>query len=289
MVHARGNINNVPILFYRRIGCQWMPWEGDSTDDSLSSLRNCHSSLLLRFLIESRSSCFVTTSELSGSLYISPDIYHTQITEYLLWALLYLHSSLNIFLVFILLLETHIAISFRTGAFGNTFPVLFQLKWFLINFEQFLQTDFFVITLQNWCLIRWRLLLSGFRLVLMNATDKPLRLKYQFVSRDLIPNDRTTCTIGSKMNFFDTKLKFIYRYCIVHSRSHSNVYVLLVLLLEILGPCVSRNRVSFWDDATWRKVFRQKQWQNICHNETVYWTYLYSYTVYQSLANYPAC
>jgi hypothetical protein len=27
---------------------------------------------------------FITTPELSGHLYISPDIYHTQITEYLL-------------------------------------------------------------------------------------------------------------------------------------------------------------------------------------------------------------
>ena len=31
---------------------------------------------------------FVTTAELSGSLYISPDIYHTQITEYLLETIL---------------------------------------------------------------------------------------------------------------------------------------------------------------------------------------------------------
>ena len=31
---------------------------------------------------------FVTTAELSGSFYISPDIYHTQITEYLLETIL---------------------------------------------------------------------------------------------------------------------------------------------------------------------------------------------------------
>ena len=30
---------------------------------------------------------FITTPELSGPLYLSSDIYHTQITEYLLWAL----------------------------------------------------------------------------------------------------------------------------------------------------------------------------------------------------------
>ena len=38
--------------------------------------------------VEGRTPCsftnFITTPELSGPLYISPDIYHTQITEYLL-------------------------------------------------------------------------------------------------------------------------------------------------------------------------------------------------------------
>ena len=32
---------------------------------------------------------FITTPELSGPLYISPDIYHTQITEYSLETILY--------------------------------------------------------------------------------------------------------------------------------------------------------------------------------------------------------
>ena len=37
---------------------------------------------------------FITTPELSGLLYISPDIYHTQITEYLLEKIyLYNHSQ----------------------------------------------------------------------------------------------------------------------------------------------------------------------------------------------------
>ena len=34
---------------------------------------------------------FITTPELTGSLYISPDIYHTQITEYSLETI-YLHN-----------------------------------------------------------------------------------------------------------------------------------------------------------------------------------------------------
>ena len=40
----------------------------------------------------------------------------------------------------------------------------------------------------------------------MNSTDKSLRLKIRFVSRDLVPSDRATCTISSRVNFFDTKM-----------------------------------------------------------------------------------
>ena len=66
-----------------------------------------------------------------------------------------------------------------TGALGNTFPVLVQLEWFSIYSDQFLQNAL-VITPQIWCLIRWRLLLGGFRWVLAKANDKPLRLKSNF-------------------------------------------------------------------------------------------------------------
>src|SRR6202034_2588931 len=43
-----------------------------------------------------------------------------------------------------------------------------------------------------------------------DRNDKPLRLKIRFVFRDLVPSDRTTCMIASRMNFFDsdTKLNF---------------------------------------------------------------------------------
>ena len=121
-------------------------------------------------------------------------------------------SASNIFLIVILLGSPTLvfiivtgaaAFSIRTGALGNTFPVLFQLKGFFIYSDQFVQNSLYVITPQNRCLIFWRLLLSGFRSVLMNtATDKPLRLKIRFVSRDLVPSDRATCTIASGVNFF---------------------------------------------------------------------------------------
>ena len=80
---------------------------------------------------------FITTPELSGPLHISPDIYHTQITEYSLhtiyqWA--FFLSASNI-----LLIGTLLDLSFRNGACGITFPVLFQLKWFFIFSDQFVQ------------------------------------------------------------------------------------------------------------------------------------------------------
>ena len=83
---------------------------------------------------------FITTPELSGALYISPDIYHAQITEYFLekiQQLVFFFSASNIFLIFIVIV-TPLTLSFRMRAFGNTFPVLFQLKGFFIYSDQFL-------------------------------------------------------------------------------------------------------------------------------------------------------
>ena len=40
-----------------------------------------------------------------------------------------------------------------------------------------------------------------------------LRLKTQFVSRDLVPSDRATCTIASRVNFFDKKLNLNFEVC----------------------------------------------------------------------------
>ena len=113
-------------------------------------------------------------------------------------------SVSNIFLIVILLDPPHLArafaLSIRFGALGNTFLVLFQPKRFFLFSDQFLQNTL-VITPQNQCLICWRLLLSGFRSVLVNATNKFLRLKIRFVSRDMVPKYRATCTIASRVNF----------------------------------------------------------------------------------------
>ena len=167
---------------------------------------------------------FITTPELSGSMYIRPDIYHTQITEYSLktifvrnyseWALFFLSlSALNIFLIVkILMLDPphFLALSNEIGALGNTFPELFQLKWFFIYFDQFVRNALYLITLQDWWLIRWRVLSSGFRSVfLVNAAGSRQTPQTKnnaiLCIRDLIPSDRATCTIVSRVNFFSTK------------------------------------------------------------------------------------
>ena len=84
-------------------------------------------------------------------------------------------SSSNVFLIVVLLVPPPfiftIAISVRTGPLRSTFLMLFLLKWFFIYFDQFLQQNLYVpmavITPQDWCFIRWRLLLNGFRSVLV--------------------------------------------------------------------------------------------------------------------------
>ena len=69
---------------------------------------------------------FITSPELSGPLYIRPDIYHTQITEYFL--LVSFFSLNRTSLLIIILLDPPINFPSRMRACGNTFPVLFRLK-----------------------------------------------------------------------------------------------------------------------------------------------------------------
>ena len=90
-------------------------------------------------------------------------------------------SSSKIFLIVIILDLAHFLVSSNgTGAIWIISPVLFQLKRFLIySGYQFVQNP---LDVWNWWLICWRLLLSGLRSVLGNATDgfKPLRLTIRF-------------------------------------------------------------------------------------------------------------
>jgi hypothetical protein len=112
-------------------------------------------------------------------------------------------SASNIFLI-VILLDAPFPFSIRTRPIGNTFAVLFQLKRFFIYSDLFLQLALYVISPRNRFWRCWRLLSSGFRSVLVNPTDRSLRLKIRLVSRDLVPRDRATCTIASTVNFFIT-------------------------------------------------------------------------------------
>ena len=116
-------------------------------------------------------------------------------------------SASNIFLI--VLLDTPqvtLGFSIPSGALGNTFPILFQPKWFFLNFDQFQKNTLHVIP-QDWWLICWKSLLSGFRSVWLNAKKNlRLRLKIWIISRDLVPSDRAICTIASRLTFSDTKL-----------------------------------------------------------------------------------
>ena len=110
---------------------------------------------------------FITIPELSGPLYISPDIYHTQITEYLLETILQRYdsrfvssflSASKVFLIAILLdtaqpahPQSIVLTSGRTGPLGSTFPLLFRCIGFLIYSDQYIQTSLcvYVMTAEN--------------------------------------------------------------------------------------------------------------------------------------------
>ena len=110
---------------------------------------------------------FITSLDLSGPLYISPDIYHTQITEYLLETILQRYdsrfvssflSASKVFLIAILLdivqpahPQSIVLTSGQTGPLGSTFPVLFRCIGFLIYSDQYIQTSscVYVMTAEN--------------------------------------------------------------------------------------------------------------------------------------------
>ena len=84
-------------------------------------------------------------------------------------------SASNIFLIVILL---GLPVTIPTGAFGNTYPMLFQANWFFLIYEKIIWTALNmvkpILSYTIWSLKRCsRLSLGGYRSVLVNATDKP--------------------------------------------------------------------------------------------------------------------
>ena len=145
---------------------------------------------------------FMTTPELSNFLYISPDIYHTQITEYLLneahlrWAL------------FSLCIE-HWPDCYSVRPFYRNESLWDHLSRALptemifgllrsIRSERLIHDDYMLDTLE--IIIKW------LQVSVSEWNWQPSRTKNRFVSRDLIPSHRATCTIASRLNFFDTRI-----------------------------------------------------------------------------------
>ena len=178
--------------------------------------------LLVWISVEYRVPCsftnFITTPELSGLLYISPDTYHTQITEYSLETI-FVHDRSQWALS---LCIEHLpnCYSVRHSKFGlfqkSVLRILFPNWSFREHLSRALPTEmiFYLLrSIRSECLIQdysAELMLGVLEIIIEwlqvsidnTASDKPLRLKIRFVSRDLVPSDQATCTIASRVNFF---------------------------------------------------------------------------------------
>jgi hypothetical protein len=152
---------------------------------------------------------FITTPELSGPLYIRPDIYHSQITEYSL-------QTIYEWALFSLCIE-HLpnCCSVRPCGYSDvrdqsfrehlshalpTEHIFFLLR--SIRSEYVIRTSEYSAELMLEIIIIWLQVRVG------ECNWQTLRLKIRFVSRDLVQSDRRTCTIVFRVNFFDTKLNF---------------------------------------------------------------------------------
>ena len=105
--------------------------------------------------------------------------------------------------------------------------------------------------------------------------------KIQFVSRDLVPSDRVTCTIASRMNFFNTKKaslstltsKFeiwayyqLYNQCNQYSKA-------IFIWLSMHSNLYTTSTIFLWDynglDECRDKAIQQLNLQLLCKTITV--------------------
>ena len=146
--------------------------------------------------------------KLSGRFYIRPDIYHTQITEYLLRE--FFHREL-----FSLCVERlpecyhsvrpspsslHHYIfspnwsSFPCSSNRNDFLSESTLsEWFMLDYLAELKIDILKIIVQ-WLQVS------------VSERNRTPQTKIQLVSRDSVPSDQASCTIASRVNFNTKKL-----------------------------------------------------------------------------------
>ena len=153
---------------------------------------------------------FITTPELSGPLYISPDIYHTQITEYLLeriyrfepFSLCIKHHP-NCYSVRPPSLRLHRCKSFKEHL-SHAHPtemILYLLRSIPIkSLTRDYSAELILDTLE--IIIDWLQVSVSECNGQMPQTKNPI-----LSTSDLVPSDQPICTIASRVNLVDANLK----------------------------------------------------------------------------------
>ena len=108
--------------------------------------------------------------------------------------------------------------------------IFHQLR--LIHSKHFIRDYFTGLTLE--IIIKW--LQVG-----VSEYNKPLRLKFRFVSRDLVPSDRATCTIASRVNFSNAKKLSLFDFEVQNLRVSLHLYYHLHNVLVIIDGLDERH------------------------------------------------
>ena len=163
---------------------------------------------------------FITTPELSGPLYISPDIYHTQITEYSLKTIFLRNysrwASLSLYI------EHFPSPNCYNFVRPSSFSCSVKRDWsFMEHLPRALPTenDFSSTSINSfgmpctWLLSKIYAWYTGSYYqvawgLCLNECNRQRQIPsdcFFFMYRDLIPSDRSSCTSVSRVKFFDTK------------------------------------------------------------------------------------
>ena len=90
---------------------------------------------------------------------------------------------------------------------------------------------------------------------------KTLRLKFLFVSRDLVPSDRATCTITSRVNFSNTKKLSLFNFGVRNLRVSPLLPLPRRSYLVIMDGLDERHDICFSDSFSKRSQFINYRFQ----------------------------